>query len=255
MTTANDPASPAAIHETRVETPDGALIFDASVMPNASERVFAASGWTTVRPVEDVLRSGGRGNTLILGDGRDEYVLRHFRRGGLVRHLSRDRYFWQGEDQTRSFAEWRVLQRLANRGMPVPRPAVARYRRFGPTYTADIITVRVPDIRSLSAVLLDGPQPAKTWAAIGATIRRFHELGVDHADLNAHNVQLGADGRVWLLDFDKARILAPGVWQQKNLARLHRSLKKIRAQDRRIGYAEQYWRALLDGYFQASRSA
>jgi len=246
---------PRAIHETREETPDGVLLFDASIIPQASAQSFSAAGWKSVRPVEDVLHSGGRGNTLILGDGHDEYVLRHFRRGGLVGRFIRDRYLWLGEDRTRSFAEWRVLQKLANLGMRVPRPAVARYCRRGPFYTADIITVRVPGIRSLSARLAEGAGGGALWRHIGEALCRFHDAGVNHADLNAHNVQIDEAGRMWLLDFDKARIMPAAAWRQKNLARLHRSLRKIRGLDQRVRYSERDWGQLLAGYFQASRSA
>jgi len=157
-----------AIHETVEPIGNGALIFDSSLMSGVSEQTFAAAGWKSVRKIEDVLHSGGRGNTLILGDGRREYVLRHFRRGGLVGRLIRDTYLWLGEDRTRSFAQWRILQKLYNRGLPVPRPAVARYRRYGVFYTADIITVRIPGIRSLSARLAAQPFPARLWQRIGA---------------------------------------------------------------------------------------
>jgi 3-deoxy-D-manno-octulosonic acid kinase len=255
MTTAAA-SDPTAIHETVEQTAHGAIIFDASVMSDVSAKTFTAAGWKSVRPVENVLRSGGRGNTLILGDGRREYVLRHFRRGGLVGRYVRDSYVWTGEDRTRSFAEWRVLQKLANLGLPVPRPAVARYLRRGRfLYSADIITVLVPGIRSLSARLSEGAGDRALWQRIGAGICAFHEAGVNHADLNAHNVQIDESGKLWLLDFDKARIMPAGPWRQKNLGRLHRSLQKIRGQDERVNYSEADWETLLEGYFQASRSA
>lgn len=246
---------PRAIHETVDETADGAVVYDASLMPVVSEETFTAAAWKNVRRVENVLKSGGRGNTLILEDGQREYVLRHYRRGGLVGRLIRDTYVWLGEDSTRPFAEWRILQKLANLGLPVPRPVVARYRRKGMFYTADIITLRIPGIRSLTVRLLEGEGGAELWRSIGAGISRFHEIGVNHADLNAHNVQIGRAGDLWLLDFDKARLEPAGTWQQKNLARLHRSLCKIRSQDERVNYSESDWEELLAGYFQASRSA
>ncbi len=246
---------PRPMHETVERTADGAIIYDAKLVPNATEASFSARGWRSVKPVENVLRSGGRGNTLILGDGQEEFVLRHFRRGGLIGRFVRDAYLWLGEDKTRSFAEWRLLQKMDAMGLPVPRPAIARYRRRGISYTADIITVRVPDIRSLSARLVDGEFDAGLWQRIGQGLARFHECGVNHADLNAHNVQIDSTGDVWLLDFDKATMRAPGTWQQKNLARLHRSLRKIRQQDQRIRYTEGDWDALLAGYFQSSSSA
>lgn len=246
---------PRPVHETIERTGDGAIIYDQKLVPHAAEAHFSARGWKSVKPVENVLHSGGRGNTLILGDGENEFVLRHFRRGGLVGRFVRDAYVWLGEDKTRSFAEWRLLQKMTGMGLPVPRPAIARYRRSGPTYTADIITVRVPDIRSLSARLADGEGDQALWQRIGAGLARFHEHGINHVDLNAHNVQIDGGGNMWLLDFDNASIKPPGAWQQKNLARLHRSLRKIRQQDPRVNYSEQSWSALIDGYFQSARSA
>ena len=123
------------------------------------------------------------------------------------------------------------------------------------TYSADIITVRVPGIRSLSATLLEKPLSRQAWERIGRGLCRFHVAGVNHADLNAHNVQLDEQRQLWLLDFDKARIQPAGPWRQGNLDRLHRSLVKLKGQDERFNYGEHAWEALLEGYFQASRSA
>jgi 3-deoxy-D-manno-octulosonic acid kinase len=50
---------------------------------------------------------------------------------------------------------------------------------------------------------------------------------VQHADLNAHNIMLGENGEVWLLDFDRGRLRTPGSWRGRVLDRLARSLAKI----------------------------
>lgn len=243
------------MNETVEKTSDGAILYDTEIIDQVSVRTFSAAGWKTVRPVQSVLRSGGRGHTLIIGDGRKEFVLRHFMRGGLLGRFVRDSYLWLGEDKTRPFAEWRLLYKLHEKGLPVPRPAVARYRRNGPLYTADIITCRVPDIRSLSIRLTESAPSEEFWAALGGCIRRFHDAGVNHADLNAYNVQVAVDDSITLLDFDRGCIVAAGPWQQKNLARLHRSLQKVSRLDPRVHYSEANWQQLLEGYFQASRSA
>ena len=65
------------------------------------------------------------------------------------------------------------------------------------------------------------------WAAIGRCLRRFHDAGVQHADLNAHNIMLGEQGEVWVLDFDRGRLRHPGAWRERVLDRLARSLAKI----------------------------
>lgn len=243
------------MNETVEKTSDGAIVYDTSIIDQVSGKTFSAAGWKSVRPVDNILRSGGRGHTLIIGDGKNEFVLRHFMRGGMVGRVNRDSYLWSGEDNTRSFMEWRLLYKLAAKGLPVPSPAVARYRHHGFLYTADIITRRIPDIQSLSVRLAEKPGNEEFWGSLGACIRRFHEAGVNHADLNAYNVQVDANDNFVLLDFDRGRLMAPGSWQQKNLGRLHRSLQKILKLDPRINYSDTNWQQLLEGYFQASRSA
>jgi 3-deoxy-D-manno-octulosonic acid kinase len=252
----NTHESSAPWFEEAVEkTSNGAILYDTAIIDQVSDKTFSAAGWKTVRRVDNVLRSGGRGHTLIIGDGKNDYVLRHFMRGGLIGRIIRDSYFWAGEEQTRSFMEWRLLHKLARMGLPVPRPAVARYCRRGATYTADIITCFVPGIRSLSIRLAEKSAGEHFWASLGARISRFHEAGVNHADLNAYNIQVDANDEITLLDFDRGSLLPPGAWQQKNLARLHRSLQKISRLDPRVNYTQDNWQQFLEGYFQASRSS
>ncbi len=140
-------------------------------------------------------------------------------------------------------------------GLPVPTPAVARYCKKGPIYAADIITVRVPGIRPLSVRLTEAVGGEAFWQSIGAVICRFHDVGVNHADLSSHNVQVDEGGAIWLLDFDRAKLMPAGAWRQKNLARLHRSLRKIRRLDQSVRFTEKDWEHFLAGYFQESRSA
>lgn len=250
-----DPTQPRAVHETVERTRNGAIIFDASLIGAASPSLFTAAAWRSVKPIGNPLQSGGRGYTLVLGDGEREFVLRHYRRGGLVARLIQDSYLWLGEDATRPFAEWRMLHKLRQQGLPVPVPAIARYARLGPIYKADIITVRIPNIRPLSVRLASGSGGAEFWRRLGGVVCTFHERGVDHADLSAHNIQIDDDGKVWLLDFDQARLRPAGTWRQKNLGRLHRSLQKIRRMHPDVRYEAADWDAFLAGYFQASRSA
>jgi 3-deoxy-D-manno-octulosonic acid kinase len=90
---------------------------------------------------------------------------------------------------------------------------------------------------------------AEDWRAVGRCIRRFHDAGVYHADLNAHNVLL-AGSVVYVLDFDRGRYRAPGTWQAANLARLRRSLDKLARQSKSFFCTEDDWVALGEGYDQ-----
>ena len=241
--------------DTVDKTGNGAIVYDTAIINQISDAAFHPGAWASATPVRGVLRSAGRGNTVIVSDGQHEFVLRHYVRGGLPGRILTDTYLWTGEGNTRSFAEWYLLAKLASRGLPVPRPAAARYCRSGLIYRADLLTVRVQGIRSLADRIAERPGDQDFWQGIGTGLHQFHEAGVYHADLNAYNIQVDQQDRLHLLDFDRGRILEPGVWRQKNIARLHRSLQKVKALDERLNFNRQNWNQLLEGYFSESRSA
>lgn len=225
---------------------NSAIVYDDTLVGETSVRSFdrlrARGSYDSSTP------AAGRGATAdVIVDGLP-CVLRHYYRGGTIRHLSSDLFAWLGEDRTRSFAEWRLLAELRQRSLPVPRPVAAGYVRRGLVYTADLLTERLPGVRPLASLLGDTPGDGSVWREVGATIARFHEARVCHADLNAHNIQVGENGEVYLLDFDRGRIMPrAGAWTRRNLARLRRSLDKVSAGDgSRVRPAD--WERLLDGY-------
>ena len=121
--------------ETVEKTATGAILYDKAIINQISEDRFAADGWLHAEPLTGSLRSAGRGNTMYVGNIPRQFVLRHFMRGGMVGKLVRDLYLWTGEDTTRSFVEWRLLQKLVANDLRVPRPAAACYCRRGPFYS------------------------------------------------------------------------------------------------------------------------
>jgi len=241
--------------DTVEKTSDGAILYDTDILNQISAAAFAPDAWSSAVPVSGALRSGGRGSTFIVAVADNDFVLRHYMRGGLPGRIVRDAYLWRGERETRAFAEFHLLAKLVKRGLPVPRPAAARYSRRGLTYRADLLTMRIPGIRSLADRIIERPRDRAFWRGIGRAIQRFHAEGVCHADLNAYNVQVDDDDKVFLLDFDRGSLREPGIWRQKNIARLHRSLRKIRALEPRAAFAKAEWNELLEGYFRESRSA
>jgi 3-deoxy-D-manno-octulosonic acid kinase len=70
-----------------------------------------------------------------------------------------------------------------------------------------------------------------------------------HADLNAHNILVDDAGRIFIVDFDRGRVLPRyGRWARANLARLRRSLEKVHATGRALYYTREGWSQLLKGY-------
>jgi 3-deoxy-D-manno-octulosonic acid kinase len=192
---------------------------------------------------------GGRGAAWFVGTEANPWVLRHYRRGGYISPLiSPDRYLWMGEERVRSFAEWRMLDYLAQRGLPVPPPVAAWYRREGLTYHCDLLTRRVAGAECLTAALTHAAQPLSVWQKVGAAIARLHGAGADHADLTANNILLGSQHAVTVVDFDRGRLRAPGEWSQMNLQRLHRSLRKVSKNLPPDRFTPAAWNGLLEGY-------
>lgn len=212
--------------ETRVIT-GGLILYDAERAGQAHEHVFTPSYWRTRNALSDPL--GGRGAAWRINDGETDWVLRLYRRGGLPGKFILDWYFYTGIETTRPWREWRLLATLFERGLPVPRPVAARVLRSGLGYRGALITETVPG-DSLARLLKEGRLDDATWRAIGRCIRRFHDVGAWHADLNAHNILVSLAGEpvVHLIDFDRGRLRPQDTrWREGNLARLERSLRKV----------------------------
>jgi 3-deoxy-D-manno-octulosonic acid kinase len=89
---------------------------------------------------------------------------------------------------------------------------------------------RLMGVRSLAALAAQAQGDAP-WEAAGELIARFHREGLDHADLNAHNILFDAAGQGWLIDLDRSRMTIPATaWRARNLARLERSVLKLRGE-------------------------
>ncbi|MBW7473019.1 3-deoxy-D-manno-octulosonic acid kinase [Marinobacter sp. F4218] len=195
--------------------------------------------------------SGGRGAAWFIDADGSRLVLREYRRGGLVARLSERAYFYTREQDVRSFSEFRLLNQLHHMGLPVPKAVAAWYRKVSPVqYQAAIIIERLDETVPL-AELITQLQP-DDWYSLGQTIRRFHDAGVRHADLNCFNV-LVKGSLFYLIDFDKGQIRPSGSasnWKNANLERFARSLRKVAGE----AAQQKVWDAFMNGY-NGSQSA
>lgn len=215
------------------------LIYDASSWASEQARAAFASDQHIA------VAHAGRGEVRILQLGFTEAVLRAYRRGGLIARISRDLYFWRDAEATRPFREFRLTAQMHAAGLPVPRPLAARYTRCGWGYRAELITERVAASATLADRLKRGD--AIDWSAIGRMIASVHRLGVWHADLNATNILLDANQKIWLIDLDRGRMRQPSrVWQQSNLSRLLRSLRKMGVMRWLPHFEAREWPTLLE---------
>ncbi|MAL99578.1 MAG: 3-deoxy-D-manno-octulosonic acid kinase [Alteromonadaceae bacterium] len=207
-------------------------------------------GWWGDKAVK--VGSGGRGGAWFVTDGERQWVLREYWRGGLPARVSRNTYLYTGENNVRSIAEYRFLARLQDFSLAAPKPVAAAYSRVATVaYRATILVERIPGAVNFP----DHPlfQTTDLWRQVGATIRRFHDAGVDHVDLNVNNI-LVAGERIHLIDFDRCRFRGNERgwgWRGRNLVRLRRSADKFFTS---MGQSEpvELWGALEAGYAGSS---
>jgi 3-deoxy-D-manno-octulosonic acid kinase len=212
------------VEEACLPTDQGAILFDRRRIEQAGADLLDPLRWGAIGNAG----RGGRGQVWFVRGEFGEAVLRHYRRGGMVGRLVQDSYLWTGAAGTRSFREFRLLAELRRRGLPVPAPLAAGYRRQGLLYRADLLTARIPAACTLAERLRQVVNDPAALESLGHTLGRFHAEGVCHADLNAHNLMIDAERRWWLLDFDRGRLRAPARgWQQRRLQRMQRSPVKL----------------------------
>ena len=180
--------------------------------------------------------------------GNSAGVLRHYYRGGLIAKVSADRFVWCGINRSRAVLEYRLLEWMYKQNLPVPEPLGARVLKQGAFYTCDIITRYLPDTVTLATVLSQRQLQQQHWFETGQVIRQLHNHGVWHSDLNANNILLDNQGTISLIDFDRCRRRNGTQWQQSNIARLRRSIDKLKHLEKISYFNETDWQSLLDGY-------
>jgi 3-deoxy-D-manno-octulosonic acid kinase len=178
----------------------------------------------------------------------ERILVRRFRRGGLLRHLNRGRYFFGH----RAFDEARVTEWAGRYGVRVPVVIGALERGARPGYTASLATRWIPGASELIEWLRDR-DPAEhctVLRAAGREIGRMHEAGVSHPDLNLRNLLVaetaGPSDQIYIVDFDRAKLRSgpvPPARRRRDLLRLRRSADKLAAPIRDAG-----WTAFREGY-------
>lgn len=194
------------------------------------------------------LVDGGRGGSVKINIGNQTAILRQYKRGGLITHISKDCYIWLGKTRSRPWREWHLLQQASDAGLPVATPLGACVWRSGLLYRAAIMTAYLEGTETLAERLVHSTLDSEVWFQLGSLLKKMQTLGFRHADLNANNLLIDEESKIYIIDFDKGRMMKKlDNWQWAALYRLQRSLKKIDRQQA-LQYGDQDWQALMDGY-------
>lgn len=238
--------------KTRTHIHDTAfIVYDADRISQVGPHLFDPEYWEERGAV--VGEAAGRGRALFLEADFAAAVLRQYLRGGWASRFSRHHYVFTGYERSRPVLEYRMLERLHSGGLPVPEPLAALCLREGRLYSGWLMTRRIPNTATLADLIGGRRDTEVLWLDTGAMIRRFHDDGVIHADLNARNILVDAEGGIHLIDFDRARVRSGDSRAfSSNLDRLHRSLEKVwpgASMDQII----PSWRKLLEGYHSGTK--
>jgi 3-deoxy-D-manno-octulosonic acid kinase len=199
--------------------------------------VLERAGLTNADGFDAALRSaralaGGRGPQRLveLPGAAAPLRLREARRGGALGGLFSNR-FRSPRRVGRELALWLALR---GRGAPLPVPVAAFSRRRGLFWESHFGTLDRDESVDGLAWLRASPSRSALLEVAGAlatALRRFHDAGGLHGDLNLRNVLIEGDAkglRCWLIDLGSARLsrnAAPRARLQDWL-RLERSLEK-----------------------------
>ncbi len=171
------------------------------------------------------LASHGRGHVFRFQLADGAAILRPYRRGGVIRLFVKEAYLFVNRPRR----EWDVHVDLYDEGFPVPEPLGVVWERRGFVYRGAFAT-RWMDGTDILAATRERPDDAPALLTrVGESIRRMHDLGVYHADLQVRNILIrSGDDEPVFIDFDNARRLphVSGVARARNLLRLRRSCAK-----------------------------
>ena len=201
------------------------LWFDPEVLSDCKNEYFDPDYWRARNEIKG--SATGRSTAWFIKAGEHGLLLRHYYRGGLVGKVNTDRFKREPVVNSRAMAEFSLLLKLREAGLPVPRPVAARYVKapiWG--YRADILVEVIPDAQDTFKLLQQRQLEDNEWDSLGQVIKQLHNHQVYHSDLNCHNLMLDNAGKAWIVDFDKCEIRAEGDWREKNIQRLLRSFRK-----------------------------
>jgi lipopolysaccharide heptosyltransferase II len=164
--------------------------------------------------VDSVL--GGRSSVMIAQiEGVGSVVVKYYTRGGLVRYLVKRRYLKWGK--TRCQIEYELLQKVRSLGVSAPEPITyaSRGRLF---YEGWLVTREINNTETLAELsCVDEERSHIVMEDVINQVSTLINNRIFHVDLHPGNVLVDSRDRVFLLDFDKARL----AHRHKNKLRDH----------------------------------
>jgi len=248
----NQPAIVKPCHEITYQQGNIYCQYDSDEVTNFLPEMLNSDYWQAQNAI--VGSAQGRGTTWFIATKNSahviqNWVLRHYYRGGLIGKVINDQYWYTGITNTRAAREFGLLKLMRALGLPAPKPVAFRVIKHGLFYRADLLSSRIENASDLVGLLSKHKIDDLLWQKIGKVIKAFHQQGIYHHDLNAHNILIDGNDKVWLIDFDRGEQRKNQIkWPHENMARLLRSFRKESKRVSNFQWSEKNWQALLKGY-------
>lgn len=222
--------------------PKQRFLVNTDLCPNFVPEMFDPYYWTNKNQIFGTTK--GRGTTYFVGD-TNRYVLRHYLRGGFISKFIHDGFVYPGRENSRSYKEFRLLDKLNDLGIKVPKPIAAHTSlNHYPIARYDIIVSYIENSHDLSTILQNRELSEEELVKIGELLIQLRNNNVYHPDLNIHNLLLDDKDDLWVIDFDKGAI-ADGHFTEM-IERLKRSFaKEQRIHPNKFFWTEEQFNTIL----------
>ena len=184
-----------------VRVADGELWFADGFEAAARELGLAEhSRW--VSRIEEGI-PGGRGKIAFVESSGRRLALKQLRRGGVAGSIWRDRF----SSRERLIDNLSIPKLARDRGVATPAALALLIVPGPPAWWRGWLAIEtVPNAPDLRKRLPTDPPSAAEWSDALAAVRKLHDAGIEHPDLNLGNVLVDAAGRGWVIDLDRSTV-------------------------------------------------
>ncbi len=168
----------------------------------------------------------GRGSAYFTAiEGIGDCVVRKYMRGGMLRFANRDGFI----NHDRFLNELKVNLHAQSQNVPSPEP-VAVVIKGSDRLNGWMLTKKIEnaiDLLSFCRITENKALVEKAGLETGAALRKMHDTGIRHGDINGANILIAED-KVYIIDYDGSSIVQsmPKEFREQNMLRLMRSLIK-----------------------------
>ena len=123
----------------------------------------------------------GRGAVWFINSSFGHFVIRRYRRGGLIAKVNKQYFLFNGIEKTRPWLELKLLEKMCTLGLPVPRPIGGLFTLNKGFYHAELLTETIPNASDLFDIIKGDHSSKINWTEIGRVIRDFHNHEIGRA--------------------------------------------------------------------------